>query len=232
MPFTSSPFRRIRKLFSGGLVITFGLWAIGFLPAFLIYSWQYAKQHGFLAWLLLGEIIPLLKATVWPIIVIIALLRPSATPISPQHELPSDSNTLTWQQEEYTHLIAAVDAAQNNELSTSYSSGPEGHGLVTLTIRRETSGSLLLVLDNLSSAPAEEIVGNGENVTVIKPQKICIRDEDIDGDPDSFQVILERWPKGLTPDEEFRPLRNEAAILAAWHFGIRYAMRRFVHISN
>ena len=32
----------------------------------LYYNWLYAKTHGFIAWLLFGEIIASLKALVWP----------------------------------------------------------------------------------------------------------------------------------------------------------------------
>ena len=33
----------------------------------LYYNWLYAKTHGFIAWLLFGEIIASLKALVWPL---------------------------------------------------------------------------------------------------------------------------------------------------------------------
>lgn len=31
------------------------------------FNWQYAKEHGFLSWLLLGEIIPTAKGLLWPL---------------------------------------------------------------------------------------------------------------------------------------------------------------------
>lgn len=30
------------------------------------YNWQYAKEHGFIKWLILGEIVATLKSTAWP----------------------------------------------------------------------------------------------------------------------------------------------------------------------
>lgn len=46
------------------IVMAYGWVAfLGFVPYF---NWQYAKQHGFVNWLLLGEVVPTLKAIVWP----------------------------------------------------------------------------------------------------------------------------------------------------------------------
>ncbi len=33
----------------------------------LYYNWLYAKTHGFIAWLLFGEIIASFKALIWPL---------------------------------------------------------------------------------------------------------------------------------------------------------------------
>jgi hypothetical protein len=32
----------------------------------LLFNYQYARQHGFVKWLVLGEVVPSLTATVWP----------------------------------------------------------------------------------------------------------------------------------------------------------------------
>ena len=34
--------------------------------SFLYFSWQYAQEHGFTAWLVFGEIVPALKSFIWP----------------------------------------------------------------------------------------------------------------------------------------------------------------------
>lgn len=39
----------------------------GFMLSFTYFSWQFAFEHGFVAWLFFGEIVPMLKAAVWPI---------------------------------------------------------------------------------------------------------------------------------------------------------------------
>jgi hypothetical protein len=30
------------------------------------FNWQYAREHGFVPWLLMGEMVPSAKAMVWP----------------------------------------------------------------------------------------------------------------------------------------------------------------------
>jgi len=38
----------------------------GVCISFLYFSWQYAQENGFIAWLFLGEIVPGLKSLIWP----------------------------------------------------------------------------------------------------------------------------------------------------------------------
>lgn len=47
------------------LVLVLYVWVAGliFVP---YYNWQYAKENGFVKWLVLGEIVPTCKAAVWP----------------------------------------------------------------------------------------------------------------------------------------------------------------------
>jgi hypothetical protein len=50
-----------------GLLLLFGLYfavtGIVFVP---YYNWQYAREHGFVAWLFLGEVMATTKALAWP----------------------------------------------------------------------------------------------------------------------------------------------------------------------
>ena len=41
------------------------------------YNWQYAKDSGFLNWLLLGQVVPTVKAAAWPYFVFVADRQPS-----------------------------------------------------------------------------------------------------------------------------------------------------------
>ena len=49
--------------------------SIGAMLAFMYFSWQYAKENGFLAWLFFGEIVPVLKSLVWEIYLLIAIFK-------------------------------------------------------------------------------------------------------------------------------------------------------------
>jgi len=43
------------------------VYGIGLFIATLYFNWRYANEHGFLAWLMFGEIIATFKAIAWPI---------------------------------------------------------------------------------------------------------------------------------------------------------------------
>ena len=54
------------KLIYLGYVL-FVLYAIGVMFYGALFEWAYAREHGFLNWLLLGWFIPSLKAIIWPL---------------------------------------------------------------------------------------------------------------------------------------------------------------------
>jgi hypothetical protein len=70
MPDTPTPKPKIRAV--GDVLQT--IWVIGIALAIPYYNWQFAKQHGFAAWIFLGEIIPTLKAIFWPIYLVVDYL--------------------------------------------------------------------------------------------------------------------------------------------------------------
>lgn len=46
-----------------------GICVMYFVAVFIFaiyFSWLYAKEHGFIAWIFFGEIVPFFKAIVWP----------------------------------------------------------------------------------------------------------------------------------------------------------------------
>jgi hypothetical protein len=51
---------------SNWLATVLGLYVFTVSIAAAYYNWQFARDHGFVSWILLGEIVPTLKATVWP----------------------------------------------------------------------------------------------------------------------------------------------------------------------
>jgi hypothetical protein len=58
--------RRLPRVFRnlGAVLIT--LYGIGVAIAVPVFNWQYARENGFWRWLLLGEVVATLKATIWP----------------------------------------------------------------------------------------------------------------------------------------------------------------------
>ena len=51
------------------LSLVFGLYGISVAIFALYFNWQYAQEHGFMAWLFFGEVVATLKAIVWPFII-------------------------------------------------------------------------------------------------------------------------------------------------------------------
>ena len=49
------------------MYILFAIYAVGVMIFGLLFEWAYAKENGFLKWLLLGWLIPTLKALIWPL---------------------------------------------------------------------------------------------------------------------------------------------------------------------
>lgn len=57
---------------ASGSIIT-GIYQVGCLLSFMIFSYQYAREHGFFAWLFFGEIVPALKSVAWPVFLLMGL---------------------------------------------------------------------------------------------------------------------------------------------------------------
>ncbi len=55
-----------------GLMIWYAYFAITVL-AVPIFNWRYAREHGFVSWLFMGEVVATFKAVVWPYYAIAAL---------------------------------------------------------------------------------------------------------------------------------------------------------------
>lgn len=51
-----------------------GIHFIGAMISFMVFSYQYTREHGFVSWLLLGEIVPAMKSIVWEVFLVTALL--------------------------------------------------------------------------------------------------------------------------------------------------------------
>lgn len=70
----------MKKPISGILKAMAALYFLSFLVVTPYFNWQYAKHHGFLKWLFLGEIIATAKSVVWPYYLFFAKDASSAQP--------------------------------------------------------------------------------------------------------------------------------------------------------
>jgi hypothetical protein len=59
-----------------GLIIWYAYFIITMLTI-PVFNWRYAREHGFVSWLLLGEVVATFKAVVWPYYAITALRGPA-----------------------------------------------------------------------------------------------------------------------------------------------------------
>lgn len=70
----------MKKLMSNVLLGILGFYIISLSVVTPYYNWQYAKEHGFIKWVLFGEIVATMKSTIWPYY---ALASNSRSPDSP-----------------------------------------------------------------------------------------------------------------------------------------------------
>jgi len=56
----------MKKIFNGIVTFLLILYLIGFSFSAMYFNWQYAKKHGFMRWLILGEVVSTAEAFAWP----------------------------------------------------------------------------------------------------------------------------------------------------------------------
>lgn len=56
----------LSKIVSTPLIIALYIYLMGIPISAIYFNYQYARQHGFVEWLFFGEIVPTLKAPIWP----------------------------------------------------------------------------------------------------------------------------------------------------------------------
>ncbi len=56
----------MKKILGNILIGIVGLYIMSLAVMTPYYNWQYAKEHGFIKWLFLGEIVATLKSAAWP----------------------------------------------------------------------------------------------------------------------------------------------------------------------
>ncbi len=73
----------MKKLITTLLGALIGIYFLSLLVFTPYFNWQYAKHHGFIKWLLLGEIVATAKSAVWPYYIFFAK---AASPAQPRPE--------------------------------------------------------------------------------------------------------------------------------------------------
>ena len=66
-----------------------GVHIVGSFVAFFIFSYQFAREHGFFTWLFFGEIVPFFKSLVWEIFLIASLVSHTPQAHKVPQQLPS-----------------------------------------------------------------------------------------------------------------------------------------------
>jgi len=70
---------KVKRFAKGFLMVVGGIYLVTVMLALPYFNWNYAREHGFWNWLLLGEFMVTLKAPIWPLYVSIASERTTAT---------------------------------------------------------------------------------------------------------------------------------------------------------
>jgi hypothetical protein len=57
---------KIKKVIQGVILVPVFAYVVGQMGAMTYFNWQYAKDNGFMKWLLLGEVAATAKSVIWP----------------------------------------------------------------------------------------------------------------------------------------------------------------------
>jgi hypothetical protein len=220
-------FRRVFGSIGGFLIAIHG---VGIVISDFVFSYRYIKEHGLFEWLFLGEIVTTLKAVVWEIFFVLALVEGGAD--SGSLVKPSTQDAL-WIYE-YPALVQAVETAKNQTLSTSYRAGPCGEAEVELTLIRKPNDGLILKLGLPSQAVFSVDRQTGDKIRNDSRHRIIIRDHNLDGLPDDFRMESSGDPlyeEQITEDGfiKYRDSREHQAIAIQWVIGIGYSTNYFLH---
>lgn len=223
-----------RRMFSSLGSFLIGVHFIGAGISFLVFSYQYAREHGFVSWLVLGEVVPALKAIVWEVFLVLALIQ---GPV--QNQVVTSITEDFWWMSEYPILVRVVNTADDSFLTASYRAGSEGKREVRLSLFTTSDGGLVL----RTELPKESLFTidpeTGKQVPGTMPTVVTIRDHNLDGAPDDFYIQvgdseMEIGPSDkeeLTPDGfvKFRDSPDHQFILIKWSIGIAFCVNHFLH---
>lgn len=139
-----------------------------------------------------------------------------------------------WWLDEYPILIQAVEKAENNQLSTSYTVLADGTSKVELLLSKTPDTGFILTMKLPKGVQSSINPSTGEKLQNDVSPTIIIRDHNLDGLPDDFQIEPSGQPlyKEKITDDGFIIYRddpNHKAILTQWAIGIGYSINYFLH---
>lgn len=139
-----------------------------------------------------------------------------------------------WWLVEYPALIEAVEKADSNQLSTSYRVLADGTSKVELLLSKTTDKGFILTMKLPKGVLSSIDPNTGENVRSDVAPTIIIRDHNLDGLPDDFQMEPSGQPlyKENVTDDGFiiyRDAPEHHVILAQWAIGVGYSISYFLH---
>ena len=139
-----------------------------------------------------------------------------------------------WWQAEYPALINAVADTDSSSLSTSYRTGPGGSSWVRVLLLKQVDGGLVLTIELPREAVSNIEPETGERMSSEAEPRITIRDHNLDGMPDDFNMEPAGIPvyrEELTEDGfiRFRDSSEHQAILMQWSIAIGYSINHFLH---
>jgi len=139
-----------------------------------------------------------------------------------------------WWQSEYPTLVKTVSSADNFSLLTSYRTGPGGHSQVKLLLLKEPSDGLVLKIELPDEAIFSIDQKTGKKIPSETAPTITIRDHNLDGIPDDFNMEPAGKPvykEELTADGfiKFRNIPEHQSILMQWSVGIGFSINHFLH---
>ena len=139
-----------------------------------------------------------------------------------------------WWLAEYPALIEAVEKADSNQLLTSYTVIADGTSKVELLLSKSTDKGFILKMKLPKGVESSIDLNTGEKVRSDVAPTIIIRDHNLDGLPDDFQVEPSGQPlyKEKVTDDGFIIYRDDPehhVILAQWAIGVGYSINYFLH---
>ena len=141
-----------------------------------------------------------------------------------------------WWISDYPKLLKKVENAPDNNLKTSYITGPDGLARVKLSLLKKEGAGLVLQVRPPKKSLVTFDKKTGEKIPVKTNPIITIRDHNLDGMPDDFKMEPGYPPENavLTKDGFmiFKYNDEDRVMLMQWTISIGYCINHFLYNVN